>query len=288
MCRHIITEKRIALDSNAGSPAAADDKCENCGKQQDAKARLQKKKFCSAQCAKTAKTAPAENSSGDSSIAGQPQPATAQATPIGVSSDPPALVKPSEKSAAVETTAGGDAQKARTAAAAAVGVVVVAVENVSGNTATVKPNQEPAAAAAAAAAAACAAAADATQMMTSNKGGTETAGSNNVATVAGVAVSPAAAAVAGPLAGAATAAPATPAAAQGPQLHDWSVTEVCDFIRNLPGCSLYAEEFENQEIDGQALLLLTPNDLVGVGIKLGPALKIIDRVNFMRGATQDD
>lgn len=76
---------------------------------------------------------------------------------------------------------------------------------------------------------------------------------------------------------------------QGPQLHKWTVSEVCEFIRNLPGCSDYAEDFENQEIDGQALLLLKPNNLVSVmGIKLGPALKIIDRVNVMRGASQDD
>lgn len=76
---------------------------------------------------------------------------------------------------------------------------------------------------------------------------------------------------------------------QGPQLHKWTVSEVCEFIRNLPGCSDYAEDFENQEIDGQALLLLKPNNLVSVmGIKLGPALKIIDRVNVMRGGSQDD
>lgn len=76
---------------------------------------------------------------------------------------------------------------------------------------------------------------------------------------------------------------------QGPEMQKWTVAEVCDFIRSLPGCSDYAEDFENQEIDGQALLLLKPNNLVGVmGIKLGPALKIIDRVNIIRGAVQDD
>lgn len=76
---------------------------------------------------------------------------------------------------------------------------------------------------------------------------------------------------------------------QGPQLQKWSVAEVCDFIRNLPGCSDYAEDFENQEIDGQALLLLKPDNLVSVmNIKLGPALKIIARVNVLRGGSQDD
>lgn len=77
---------------------------------------------------------------------------------------------------------------------------------------------------------------------------------------------------------------------QVPLISKWTVSDVCEFIRSLPGCSDYAEDFENQEIDGQALLLLKPNNLVSVmGIKLGPALKIIDRVNFMKdGHSQDE
>lgn len=42
----------------------------------------------------------------------------------------------------------------------------------------------------------------------------------------------------------------------------WTVAEVSDFIKNLPGCSDYAEDFALQEIDGQALLLLKENHLV--------------------------
>ncbi|CAG5074252.1 Similar to PHC3: Polyhomeotic-like protein 3 (Homo sapiens) [Cotesia congregata] len=63
----------------------------------------------------------------------------------------------------------------------------------------------------------------------------------------------------------------------------WTVNEVCDFIRNLPGCSDYAEDFAIQEIDGQALMLLKEDHLMsGMSIKLGPALKIVAKVDSMR------
>ena len=63
----------------------------------------------------------------------------------------------------------------------------------------------------------------------------------------------------------------------------WSVSQVCDFIKNLPGCTDYAEDFKLQEIDGQALLLLKENHLVSaMGMKLGPALKIVNKIESMR------
>lgn len=69
----------------------------------------------------------------------------------------------------------------------------------------------------------------------------------------------------------------------------WSVTEVCDFIKNLPGCSDYAEDFMMQEIDGQALLLLKENHLVSaMGMKLGPALKIVNKIESMRVSNNAD
>ena len=59
----------------------------------------------------------------------------------------------------------------------------------------------------------------------------------------------------------------------------WSVTEVCDFIKKLPGCSDYVEDFMVQEIDGQALMLLQADHLMSaMSIKLGPALKICEQV----------
>jgi polyhomeotic-like protein 1 len=69
----------------------------------------------------------------------------------------------------------------------------------------------------------------------------------------------------------------------------WSVTQVCDFIKNLPGCSDYAEDFRLQEIDGQALLLLKENHLVSaMNMKLGPALKIVNKIESMRVSQDGD
>ncbi|XP_066565031.1 polyhomeotic-like protein 3 [Amia ocellicauda] len=63
----------------------------------------------------------------------------------------------------------------------------------------------------------------------------------------------------------------------------WSVDEVCAFIYTLPGCQDIAEEFRSQEIDGQALLLLTEDHLMSaMNIKLGPALKICARINSLK------
>ncbi|MFT7808230.1 polyhomeotic-like protein 3 isoform X3 [Arapaima gigas] len=63
----------------------------------------------------------------------------------------------------------------------------------------------------------------------------------------------------------------------------WTVEEVCSFIYSLPGCQEIAEEFRSQEIDGQALLLLTEDHLMGaMNIKLGPALKICARINSLK------
>ena len=54
-------------------------------------------------------------------------------------------------------------------------------------------------------------------------------------------------------------------------------------MKNLPGCSDYAEDFSLQEIDGQALMLLKADHLMSaMSIKLGPALKICSAVDAMR------
>ncbi|XP_053667039.1 polyhomeotic-proximal chromatin protein [Anopheles marshallii] len=90
-----------------------------------------------------------------------------------------------------------------------------------------------------------------------------------------------------PVAVAAAAAAAAAAVAansdEGSSILRWSVQDVYEFIRGLPGCADYAEDFVNQEIDGQALLLLKENHLVStMDMKLGPALKIVARVNLMK------
>eukprot|EP00092_Neocalanus_flemingeri_P011857 GFUD01012787.1.p1 GENE.GFUD01012787.1~~GFUD01012787.1.p1 ORF type:complete len:643 (-),score=122.96 GFUD01012787.1:406-2157(-) len=63
----------------------------------------------------------------------------------------------------------------------------------------------------------------------------------------------------------------------------WTVSQVCDFIKNLPGCSDYVEDFAVQEIDGQALMLLQADHLMtAMSIKLGPALKICEQVKQLK------
>lgn len=71
----------------------------------------------------------------------------------------------------------------------------------------------------------------------------------------------------------------------------WSVDEVCDYIRSLPGYGDYADDFANHEIDGQALVLLNENHLVKtMNIKLGPALKIMSQIEAIKnkGAQQSE
>ncbi|XP_037311166.2 polyhomeotic-like protein 3 isoform X2 [Pungitius pungitius] len=68
-----------------------------------------------------------------------------------------------------------------------------------------------------------------------------------------------------------------------PAPSQWSVEDVTAFIHTLPGCGDVAEAFRLQEIDGQALLLLTEDHLMtSMNIKLGPALKICAHINALR------
>ncbi|XP_058484156.1 TRIO and F-actin-binding protein isoform X2 [Solea solea] len=68
-----------------------------------------------------------------------------------------------------------------------------------------------------------------------------------------------------------------------PAPSQWSVEDVTAFIHTLPGCSDVAEAFRLQEIDGQALLLLTEDHLMtSMNIKLGPALKICAHINALK------
>lgn len=56
-----------------------------------------------------------------------------------------------------------------------------------------------------------------------------------------------------------------------------------EFIKALPGCASYADEFRSQEIDGQALMLLKEDHLMTtMSMKLGPALKICAKINSLK------
>ncbi|NXO63894.1 SAM13 protein, partial [Phainopepla nitens] len=57
---------------------------------------------------------------------------------------------------------------------------------------------------------------------------------------------------------------------------DWAVTDVVNYFRTA-GFEEQANVFQEQEIDGKSLLLMTRNDvLTGLSLKLGPALKIYE------------
>uniref|UniRef100_A0A4W4ELH6 SAM domain-containing protein n=1 Tax=Electrophorus electricus TaxID=8005 RepID=A0A4W4ELH6_ELEEL len=62
----------------------------------------------------------------------------------------------------------------------------------------------------------------------------------------------------------------------------WSVEE---FIQRLPGCREQVHTFREEQIDGEAFLLLTQADLVKVlSMKLGPALKIYNSILMFKTA----
>ncbi|XP_030638762.1 lethal(3)malignant brain tumor-like protein 3 [Chanos chanos] len=65
----------------------------------------------------------------------------------------------------------------------------------------------------------------------------------------------------------------------------WSVEEVTEFIQRLPGCKEQVRTFRDEQIDGEAFLLLTQMDLVKIlSIKLGPALKIYNSILMFKTA----
>ncbi|XP_051780177.1 lethal(3)malignant brain tumor-like protein 3 [Erpetoichthys calabaricus] len=65
----------------------------------------------------------------------------------------------------------------------------------------------------------------------------------------------------------------------------WTVEEVTEFIQHLPGCREQVKTFREEQIDGEAFLLLTQVDLVKImNIKLGPALKIYNSILMFKTA----
>lgn len=63
----------------------------------------------------------------------------------------------------------------------------------------------------------------------------------------------------------------------------WSIDEVVEYIRSIPGCENSAEIFAQEEVDGSALLLLKMEHMVQtMNIKLGPALKIASRLRDLK------
>nr|CAH8875052.1 unnamed protein product [Trichobilharzia regenti] len=70
---------------------------------------------------------------------------------------------------------------------------------------------------------------------------------------------------------------------KGP-VYKWTPDDVVAFVRGTPGCSAYASAFLNNEIDGEALLLLAEDQFIQppIGMKIGPALKLVARLESLR------
>lgn len=65
---------------------------------------------------------------------------------------------------------------------------------------------------------------------------------------------------------------------------EWTVTDVVRFIK-LTDCAPLAKIFQEQDIDGQALLLLTlPTVQECMELKLGPAIKLCHQIERVKVA----
>ncbi|KAM7541965.1 hypothetical protein Aperf_G00000019357 [Anoplocephala perfoliata] len=73
---------------------------------------------------------------------------------------------------------------------------------------------------------------------------------------------------------------------QGP-VSKWSPRAVAEFVRSTSGCAAYAEAFETNEVDGEALLLLSASDFIAppIAMKIGHALKLAHRVKNLASSS---
>ncbi|XP_054924360.1 uncharacterized protein [Dermacentor andersoni] len=75
----------------------------------------------------------------------------------------------------------------------------------------------------------------------------------------------------------------TPAARAMKKPSEWTVNEVAEFIRQIPGCARYVRVFRAHQIDGGALLLLCEHHLISVmNISVGAAVKIRSAIKWLR------
>ena len=63
----------------------------------------------------------------------------------------------------------------------------------------------------------------------------------------------------------------------------WDVTKVATFVTTLTGKLECGTAFEREEVDGEALLLLSQNDILNtLKLKLGPAVKVFNAILFFK------
>ena len=62
----------------------------------------------------------------------------------------------------------------------------------------------------------------------------------------------------------------------------WSVQQVVKYFNSTTDCKSFAQVCEDQEMDGDSLLVLTEDTLVKFGVKMGPAVEIMRHVNALK------
>ncbi|XP_066998743.2 lethal(3)malignant brain tumor-like protein 3 [Anabrus simplex] len=65
-------------------------------------------------------------------------------------------------------------------------------------------------------------------------------------------------------------------------VNQWTPKDVCKFVKSIPGCDDKAAIFVKEKIDGEGLLLMSQQDLIQLGLKLGPALKLYNSIVLLR------
>ncbi|KAK8732011.1 hypothetical protein OTU49_007135 [Cherax quadricarinatus] len=69
-------------------------------------------------------------------------------------------------------------------------------------------------------------------------------------------------------------------------VESWDAEQVHQLVARIPGCEQVATVFIEQQIDGEAFLMMTQNDLVSLlQMKLGPAIKIMAIIMCLRSST---
>lgn len=72
---------------------------------------------------------------------------------------------------------------------------------------------------------------------------------------------------------------------KGSEVAKWNIEQVAAFVKTLPGCEEHYKTFKEEQIDGEAFLLISQADLVKIlNIKLGPAIKIYNSLAVFKNS----
>ncbi|KAK3601541.1 hypothetical protein CHS0354_027682 [Potamilus streckersoni] len=74
---------------------------------------------------------------------------------------------------------------------------------------------------------------------------------------------------------------------RGNDVANWTIDQVANFVKTLLGSEEQAKAFREEQIDGEAFLLLTQTDIVKImNIRLGPALKIYNSIMMFKNSLE--